>query len=631
MITDPRRLECSGHRRVGFGFWRYMYTDEQLEAIQWFKGPMLVLGTPGSGKTTVIVNRINNLIYEHGVNPRNILVITFTRAAAASMKERFLQLSDLKKTEVRFGTFHSFFYWIIRTAYGNNLSVLEEQPKKDVIRGILRKIDKENYDNEETVISVMNQMGRISSDMIDIENYYSRDMSDDDFKKVYRLFSDYKSSKGLIDYDDMVTECYKLLKSRKDILDKLRAMYPYIMIDEFQDTNLIQYEIIKMLAHPRDNIYAVGDDDQSIYGFRGARPDIMLYFSKEFKNTKILSLTNNFRCPAKIVDLSQDVISSNKKRYDKVLRSAVDTTGSIYVIKIPEKSVEARSVISRIQKAHDEGVPYDEMAVLFRTNLGPGNLIYELQQYGIPFSVRDTIPDIFSNPVVRPVIAYISFATGENTRENLLRFMNKPVRYISRDMLDTEKVDMNRLLSKAGDREYLRKNINRLISELRTIGGLKPYVAVNYIRSAVGYENSLKTLAEEKGIDFDEMIGPLNEFQNMLKDIPSYDKMFDMIAETKELYKKLEETQEADISNKVQLMTLHSVKGLEFKEVHILDLYDGNIPHKKSRSDLEIEEERRMLYVGITRSSDNLYMYVPNEVNDSKVKPSRFIKGLIKK
>ena len=255
-----------------------MYTEEQLQAIRWFKGPLLVLGTPGTRKTTVIVNRVNNLIYEHHVRPENILVITFTRAAAESMKQRFMDMSELNSTRVRFGTFHSFFFWIIRTAYGNSLKVLDEKEKKEVLRKILRKLDSEGLDNEDTLISVMNQMGRIVSDMIEINDYYSRDMSDSDFKTVYNEYSRYKTDNGYIDFDDMVSECYKLLRSRPDILEKLRQMFQYIMIDEFQDTNLIQYEIIKMLAHPRDNIYAVGDDDQSIYGFRGARPDIMFHF-----------------------------------------------------------------------------------------------------------------------------------------------------------------------------------------------------------------------------------------------------------------------------------------------------------------------------------------------------------------
>ena len=293
------------------------FTEEQIKAIEWYEGPLMVIGTPGSGKTTVIVNRVNNLIYEYDVRPENILVITFTKAAAVSMKERFLELSGLTSTNVRFGTFHSFFYWIIRTAYGDklNLGVLDEQKKRDVLRAILRKLGPETYDNEETLVSVMNQLGIISCNMIDIENYYSRDMSGNDFVTTYRLYKEYKERNGLIDFDDMVTECYKLLKDRPDILERIRELYPFIMVDEYQDTNMIQYEILKMLAHPRDNIYVVGDDDQSIYCFRGARPDIMHKFTKEFRNASTLQLSNNFRCPKEIVELSSSIIADNKKRY----------------------------------------------------------------------------------------------------------------------------------------------------------------------------------------------------------------------------------------------------------------------------------------------------------------------------
>ena len=607
-----------------------MYTEEQLQAIRWFKGPLLVLGTPGAGKTTVIVNRVNNLIYEHHVRPENILVITFTRAAAESMKQRFMDMSELNSTRVRFGTFHSFFFWIIRTAYGNSLKVLDEKEKKEVLRKILRKLDSEGLDNEDTLISVMNQMGRIVSDMIDINDYYSRDMSDSDFKTVYNEYSRYKTDNGYIDFDDMVSECYKLLRSRPDILEKLRQMFQYIMIDEFQDTNLIQYEIIKMLAHPRDNIYAVGDDDQSIYGFRGARPDIMFHFVKEFKGTKILGLSSNFRCPKEVVDLSSQIIVKNKKRYDKNLRSAVKGSGKVYLIKSPDTYSELASVTKRIQEAHNRGLQYGDIAVLFRTNFGPGKLINVLQRYNIPFRVSDKLPDIFSHPSVSPVIAYIAFALGDNSRTNFLRFMNKPVRYISRDMVKSENVDMVRLMQRASDKDYLHKNISRLISELRTIRTLTPLEGVHYIRKGVGYDVYLKSYAEDKGINYDDMVEPLNEFENMLKDISTYDMMFEMIENTKKLMESLEISEDKNSRDKVQLMTLHSAKGLEFKEVHIIDLYDGNIPHKKSRSESEIEEERRMFYVGITRSSEKLYMYVPNEVNDTKVRPSPFIRSVIK-
>lgn len=601
-----------------------MFTNEQMKAIQWFNGPMLVLGTPGSGKTTVITNRVNNLIYEYNVRPENILVITFTKAAADSMQRRFLDMSGLERTTVRFGTFHSFFYWIIRTAYKKNFTVLDETVKKEAIRNIIRNEDN-TYDNDEMVQSVINQISRLSSDMIDIENYYSRDLPDEVFKKVYSKYGEYKSAHVCLDFDDMVTECYRLLSARSDILDSIRNMYKYIMVDEFQDTNRIQYEILRLLAHPRDNVFVVGDDDQSIYGFRGAKPDIMLRFPDEFKGTEIIQLSSNFRCPQEIVSLSKTIIDANKNRYKKTLVSEVNEEGKAYVIKVPDEKAQTASIVSRIISAHEKGLAYDEIAVLYRTNMRPGRLINELGRYNIPFCVKDKMPDIFSSFSVKPVIAYISFALGENTRQNFLAFMNKPVRYISRDMLKGNEIDLEMLLKASEAKDYLYKNIKRLMAELGTISRLKPFSAVNYIRQAVGYEDYLKKLAEERNIDYDSLSEQLDEFQDLIRDAEDYDEMFEIIRKTRLLYEKLASESEMKKKNAVQLMTLHSAKGLEFRNVHIMDVVEGIIPHKKSKAESEVEEERRMFYVGVTRSSSMLYMYVPNEIGERKSIQSRFL------
>lgn len=598
------------------------FTEEQIKAIEWYEGPLMVIGTPGSGKTTVIVNRVNNLIYEYDVRPENILVITFTKAAAVSMKERFLELSGLTSTNVRFGTFHSFFYWIIRTAYGDklNLGVLDEQKKRDVLRTILRKLGPETYDNEETLVSVMNQLGIISCNMIDIENYYSRDMSGNDFVTTYRLYKEYKERNGLIDFDDMVTECYKLLKDRPDILEKIRELYPFIMVDEYQDTNMIQYEILKMLAHPRDNIYVVGDDDQSIYGFRGARPDIMHKFTKEFRNASTLQLSNNFRCPKEIVELSSSIIADNKKRYGKSLKSVVSSKGQVTIDDMRTQTDEYNLILSRLQKAFKKGVSPSDIAIIYRTNLGPRRLMYKLSSYNVPFNVRDAIPDITNHIYVRPILSYIRYAMGDHSRKVFLDIMNKPVRYISRDMLTSEVVELEDLIRAAKGKDYLRDNIKRMISEIRTISKLSPFAAVNYIRRAVDYDGYLKKLAEDRNIDYDEISDMLDEFQSMISDSDTFLQMFEML----ETSRKPKEEKEEEVDG-IQLMTLHSAKGLEFSEVHILDAVEGSIPHKKSKSPDEIEEERRLFYVGITRSSNNLYIYVPREIGDRQVSPSRFL------
>ena len=598
------------------------FTEEQIKAIEWYEGPLMVIGTPGSGKTTVIVNRVNNLIYEYDVRPENILVITFTKAAAVSMKERFLELSGLTSTNVRFGTFHSFFYWIIRTAYGDklNLGVLDEQKKREVLRTILRKLGPETYDNEETLVSVMNQLGIISCNMIDIENYYSRDMSGNDFVTTYRLYKEYKERNGLIDFDDMVTECYKLLKDRPDILERIRELYPFIMVDEYQDTNMIQYEILKMLAHPRDNIYVVGDDDQSIYGFRGARPDIMHKFTKEFRNASTLQLSNNFRCPKEIVELSSSIIADNKKRYGKSLKSVVSSKGQVTIDDMRTQTDEYNLILSRLQKAFKKGVSPSDIAIIYRTNLGPRRLMYKLSSYNVPFNVRDAIPDITNHIYVRPILSYIRYAMGDHSRKVFLDIMNKPVRYISRDMLTSEVVELEDLLRAAKGKDYLCDNIKRMISEIRTISKLSPFAAVNYIRRAVDYDGYLKKLAEDRNIDYDEISDMLDEFQSMISDSDTFLQMFEML----ETSRKPKEEKEEEVDG-IQLMTLHSAKGLEFSEVHILDAVEGSIPHKKSKSPDEIEEERRLFYVGITRSSNNLYIYVPREIGDRQVSPSRFL------
>jgi DNA helicase-2/ATP-dependent DNA helicase PcrA len=598
------------------------FTEEQIKAIEWYEGPLMVIGTPGSGKTTVIVNRVNNLIYEYDVRPENILVITFTKAAAVSMKERFLELSGLTSTNVRFGTFHSFFYWIIRTAYGDklNLGVLDEQKKREVLRTILRKLGPETYDNEETLVSVMNQLGIISCNMIDIENYYSRDMSGNDFVTTYRLYKEYKERNGLIDFDDMVTECYKLLKDRPDILERIRELYPFIMVDEYQDTNMIQYEILKMLAHPRDNIYVVGDDDQSIYGFRGARPDIMHKFTKEFRNASTLQLSNNFRCPKEIVELSSSIIADNKKRYGKSLKSVVSSKGQVTIDDMRTQTDEYNLILSRLQKAFKKGVSPSDIAIIYRTNLGPRRLMYKLSSYNVPFNVRDAIPDITNHIYVKPILSYIRYAMGDHSRKVFLDIMNKPVRYISRDMLTSEVVELEDLRRAANGKDYLRDNIKRMISEIRTISKLSPFAAVNYIRRAVDYDGYLKKLAEDRNIDYDEISDMLDEFQSMISDSDTFLQMFEML----ETSRKPKEEKEEEVDG-IQLMTLHSAKGLEFSEVHILDAVEGSIPHKKSKSPDEIEEERRLFYVGITRSSNNLYIYVPREIGDRQVSPSRFL------
>lgn len=604
------------------------FTEEQIKAIEFFDGPAMVLGTPGSGKTTVIINRVNNLIYEYNVKPENILVITFTRAAAESMEERFLELTGLKETKVRFGTFHSFFYWVVRTAYGSSaqLSVLDENKKRAVIKDILKSLNTEEYNSDETIRGILSDLGNMACNMIDIEYYHSKNMSDELFYRIYHEYEEYKKKNGFLDFDDMVSQCYNLLKDRQDILEAIRNLYPYILVDEYQDTNRVQYEILKLLAHPRDNLYVVGDDDQSIYGFRGARPDIMKLFEKEFPGAKIIGLSYNFRCPEEIVDFSTKIISKNEGRFEKSLKSNVSTKGTVSICKVPDTKSENTELVKKIKSDREAGIRYSDMAILYRTNAQPRSLIYKLRQEGIPYSIKDVIPDIATNPYIKPIIQYIRYARGDHSREVFLSFMNKPVRYISRELLYDKTIEIENLkrIAKSNSKDYLIDRLDRLMNELRTILMLSPFGAVNYIRKAMDYDSYLVKTLDENGINKDEVFSILEDFQDSLAGMSGFDEMFEMLDKPEELFVSTEKT-----GDRVDLMTLHSAKGLEYKSVHIIDCVEGTIPYKKSKSAPELEEERRLLYVGVTRSGEKLTLYVPGKIGEKEVKVSEFIENII--
>ncbi len=606
---------------------RTKMNKEQNEAVSWRNGPLLVLGTPGSGKTTVIVNRIVNMTENLKVNPQNILVITFTVAAANSMKERYKKISGREKCMVRMGTFHSFFYWILRTAYPRkNWKVLSEVEKKSMIRKIMVAIDSENYDNDDILNSVLRQMDALTADLIDLQHFYATDIGEEDFRIIVRRYEDEKKKMEAIDFNDMSTKTFELLKNRPDILKQIQILYPYIMVDEFQDTNRIQYEILKLLSHPGDNLFAVGDDDQSIYGFRGARPDIMLSFPKEFQGAKVLQLKENYRCANRIVALSSQLIGHNKKRYPKALQSARDIEGNVFVSLSENEEEQNQLIVDRIRGAIKRGVEPGEIAVLFRTNVSPRRLIYGLKQVNVPFQVKDRLPNIFENVSVRPIMAYLAFANGDYSRNNFLAFMNRPVRYISRNMVNTEKVSIQRMIRENKDKDYLVNKLNALAEDLQMIRKLPPASAVNYIRNVVRYNADIKERAIEKQLDEEAINAYLDEFVSMIQDCKDYKELL----QVKEQYEKMlleqaESRRNQRTENAVQLMTMHSAKGLEFKEVHIMNIFEGEIPYRKAKQDYEIEEERRGFYVALTRGKDTLYLYSPKDYRGRKVEISRFM------
>ena len=420
--------------------------EAQSKAVSHVDGPMMVIAGPGSGKTTVITKRIKYLIESAGVSPADILVITFTRAAAGEMQQRFRAMTPGKEYPVRFGTFHSIFYWILKTAYGQSmLRVISEEEKRGIIEQILHTMELSYENKEEIVSSIVSQVSLVKCDMMDVENYYSKDMPEHAFRELYRRLDAELKRRKLIDFDDMMVLCYELLTARPDILDKCRSLFPYIMVDEFQDSNRIQYEIFRMLANPRQNACIVGDDDQSVYGFRGARPEIMQQFRKDFSSCEIVYLGENYRSDYRIVQAATQVIEKNQTRYKKQLKAVSKEPGIVQMHTVKDEAEENECIIRRIREQYQAGIAYEKQAVLYRTNLQPRRLAYKLNQYNIPYTLSDALPNLFDHFAVRYVLDYMRIAMGDTSRATFLRIINKPSRYISRDALLEDPVDYDKL------------------------------------------------------------------------------------------------------------------------------------------------------------------------------------------
>lgn len=349
------------------------FNETQKKAIRHGEGPMLVLAGPGSGKTTVITNRVRYLTEKSGVDPSCILVITFTRAAAREMKERYEQMTQAGAGRVSFGTFHSVFFLMLKLAYRYQAAnIVKEEQRIHFVKEALEGCDLEVEDEGEFISAVLSEISMVKGELLNLDYYYAKNCSEAVFKKLYHGYEERLRKSGLLDFDDMLVMCYELLKEREDILAAWQNKYRYILIDEFQDINRIQYEIVKMLARPRNNLFIVGDDDQSIYRFRGAKPEIMLGFERDYPDAKTLLLDTNYRSSRQIVEAAGRVISHNRTRFPKKIRAARGDGRDVIIREWPSPSEENLAIASELRDYYDMGVPYENMAVLYRTNLAPG-------------------------------------------------------------------------------------------------------------------------------------------------------------------------------------------------------------------------------------------------------------------
>ena len=594
----------------------------------------MVLAGPGSGKTTVITPRIKRLL-EQGVSPSGILVITFTKAAATEMKERFFRLmtEDETKAEaeynrVTFGTFHSIFYQILKLAYrfpaGN---VLGEEDKRSFFKDYLAKSEMEVEDEGEFISSVINEISYVKGSQIDLNYYYSQNCPEEWFKKLYSGYDDMLRMTGKIDFDDMLIMCYELFTERPDILAAWQRKFRYILVDEFQDINRIQYEIVRMLALPENNLFIVGDDDQSIYRFRGAKPEIMLGFMKDYPKAKQVLLAENYRSTKDIVETSLKLIGHNKVRYDKALMPVHGAGRPVEAIIYENPLREMDDVARKLRLYELAGYQYEDMAVLFRTGNGSGLLAEKLMEYNIPFVMRDTIPNLYSHWIAKDLFAYLSLGSGSRKRSDFYRIMNRPNRYFSRDAFETPEVSLDAVKSFYQDKDWMEERVFDLESDILTIGRLKPAAAINYIRKAVGYDQYLKDYAEFRRLKPEELYEIVDQLADSAAGFVTFADWQEHIRQYEEALKsQREERGNKEEQTGVTLSTMHSAKGLEYRIVFVIDANEGVVPHHKAALPADIEEERRLFYVAMTRAKERLHLCAVKERYHRKQEISRFVR-----
>lgn len=604
------------------------YSKSQREAVEFGAGPMMVLAGPGSGKTFVITHRVCHLIEKQNIRPENILVVTFSKAAAVEMRERFIKLMPDKQGErVTWGTFHSVYFHLLRTAYGyRGDQVITDAERYDVIRELMKKNQMESEDVVGLGTEILSEIAIVKQERMDILHYYAHSCPADLFRQIFVDYEKSISERKKIDFEDMLVMTYELLSQREDIRRACENRYQYILVDEFQDINRMQYEIIQLIAGERANLTIVGDDDQSIYRFRGAKPEIMLGFAKDYPKVKKVLLDINFRSTTQIIEAAGKLIAHNKERFEKQITAARGNGRPVDVIRFKNVYQEVKSIIDDISDYVKAGHSLDDIAILYRTNLQPRLMTEMLMQYNIPFVMKDNIPNLYDHWIARDIKSYLRLSIGMAKRGDLLRICNRPNRYIKREALQFSDGQIRDLFKYYEDKPYMIERIAQLKTNLRAIQNMRPGMAVRFIRKGIGYDEFLEEYAQYHGIEEDELLDILGELE---QSADRSETILDWFSHMEEYKEKLAQTKKQEEKIGVRLMTFHSSKGLEYKIIYMIDCNQGITPHRKAKAIEDMEEERRMFYVAMTRAKDRLYVYSADSSFHKKAELSDFVKEIL--
>ncbi|MBZ4672937.1 UvrD-helicase domain-containing protein [Deferribacterales bacterium Es71-Z0220] len=588
---------------------------EQYDAVTYINGPLLVLAGAGTGKTRVITYRIYNLIENEQIEPERIMAVTFTNKAASEMKQRLYYLVGEKVNNLWIGTFHSIALRLLRLEYdkaglNQNFGVIDQEDRISLIRDILKKlnIDSKKYPPKVYLNIISSYKNTLS--------FVEKLPLNEDFYMVSEVFDEYQknlSFLNMVDFDDMISLVVRIFLGNKNIAEYYQNLFQHILVDEYQDTNTLQFVFLQQLSGVNGNICAVGDDDQSIYGWRGADINNILDFDKYFENTKIVKLINNYRSQQNVLIAANKLISNNRFRKGKELLPALNLSGEILIKSCYDEQDEAAWVAKKIKYLVDNGTSYNEIAVLYRTNAQSRNFEVEFNKLKIPYKVIGSI-GFYQRREIKDILSYLRVYENPYDFQSFIRTMKNPSRgfgNVTIDKLIRYSFEHNVDIFKSIEdnlKSFTTKQTENIKEYLRIFEGLKGVRLVSemidYIIKAINYEEYMKQFEEvatfEKRIlNLEELINSaaameekgeltLNEFLSNITLISSTDE---------------------DAGENVNVMTVHAAKGLEFDTVFLTGLEEGLFPLYGSMDDERaLEEERRLCYVGVTRAKRNLYV-----------------------
>ena len=600
----------------------------QLDAVRVTEGPALIIAGPGSGKTTVLTNRIKFLIEEHKVAPEEILVITFSKAAALEMRTRFYSMCEDSFYPVTFGTFHSVFFQIIHTQYHYNTShILTLQKKRELMRLALKRSRIIDYPENELVDTLLKEVAYYKNTNESADFKSDTNINSEMWKIAYKQYRDLQIAENKIDFEDMLLIVRNLFRKNREVLTQYQSRYKYILIDEYQDINDIQYDCVRMLAGDRANLWVCGDDDQSIYGFRGANPKIMLSFTDDYPNAAVVKLTDNYRSSKRIVEAAGRVIAENRNRFNKDIRGMGADGIPVELIHTKDEEEEDSRILEMINNTDK---PYTDIAILLRTNIQATRFADLLRRNDIPYSIKDSVVNPFMNAFFFDILSYLRLrdsmvSQSDFSIRDLLRILNKPSRYLRSDLINTGAKCLDEVIESLSGNLMYSQPLKVLKVQLRSMEKMDMYESINFIRKGIGYDNYMKLRLMNRD-RFSEYMENMNWIQDMAKTCDDLNELIYL----SEHYEEMVKGNENAAGEGVHLMTYHGSKGLEFDTVILPRINEGVVPGNRSRDTESIEEERRMFYVAMTRAKNRLIISFKIGTRLKPALPSRFINCLLK-